>query len=185
MTKKTRAKIPSPRERPFLWGIFLFAAFMLGWTACGGKLPEQDVVLYNRTASLPLGFYLRIPFAASRGDLVTYDPPEDVLAFSYAHGYMEHEKAIFLKRIGAMAGDTYGVDKNGNFYVDGNYVGPVSITDSKGKPLPQIERGVLHTVPEGEFLPLGDSTQSFDGRYTGTVSLSRIQSRVVPLLAFW
>ena len=56
------------------------------------------------------------------------------------------------------------MDKNGNVSVDGNYVGPVSITDSKGKPLPQIEWGVLHTVPEGEFLPLGDSTQSFDGR---------------------
>lgn len=125
------------------------------------------------------------PLAASRGDLVVYDPTEDVLAFSLAHGYMENEKSLFLKRVGAMAGDTYVVDKNGNFYIDGDYVGPVSTTDSKGEPLPQIERGVLHTVPKGEFLPLGDSTQSFDGRYTGTVPLSRIRSRVVPLLAFW
>ena len=142
-------------------------------------------MLYNRTASLPIGFYLRIPSSASRGDLVIYDPPEDVIAFSLAHGYMENEKALFLKRVGATAGDTYVIDENGDFYVDGNYVGPVSTADSKGKPLPQLERGILHTVPEGEFLPLGDSTRSFDGRYTGTVSLSRIQSRVVPLLAFW
>ena len=32
---------------------------------------------------------------------------------------------------------------------------------------------------------VGSEDRVFDGRYTGTVPLSRIQSRVVPLLAFW
>lgn len=185
MTKKTRAKIPSPRERPFLWGIFLFAASMLVWTVAGGELPAQDVVLYNRTASLPVGFYLRIPFTPTRGNLVVYDPPAEVLALSRSQGYTEAEKPLFLKRIGALPGDTYSIDRNGNFYVEGAYVGPVSMVDSKGEPMPQLARDVTYTVPEGEFLPVGDSTRSFDGRYTGTVPLSAIRSRVIPLLAFW
>ena len=59
------------------------------------------------------------------------------------------------------------------------------MVDSKGEPMPQLARDVTYTVPEGEFLPVGDSTRSFDGRYTGTVPLSAIRSRVIPLLAFW
>ncbi|ERL03182.1 putative conjugative transfer signal peptidase TraF [Mitsuokella sp. oral taxon 131 str. W9106] len=166
-----------------------FVLFMLIATAAGWEFPKQDIIIWNETASLPRGFYLRIPARQiERGDIVVYQPPDAVRAISDARGYASRPNALFLKRVGAVAGDTYRISANGDhalFAINGAYKGQVQDVDSKGRPLPQLARDVDHVVPDGAFLPLAESPRSFDGRYTGPVPLANIKEVVVPLLAIW
>ena len=87
-----------------------------------------------------------------------------------------------IKAIGALPGERYCVT-NRALYIDGHRRGPVFTVDDQGLPLPKL-RGCF-TVPRGEFLPLGThSPKSFDGRYFGTVPLTLIRYRAVPLWTF-
>ena len=52
--------------------------------------------------------------------------------------------------------------------------------DNQGRKMP-VKEGVF-IVGEKEFLPIGEDEHSFDGRYTGTVPLANIKSRVIPLI---
>ena len=64
-----RKRLPSPRERPFCWFFGLLAIVMLAATAFGWKFPEQHIIFFNQTASVPLGFYVRVPERElARGD---------------------------------------------------------------------------------------------------------------------
>jgi len=59
-------------------------------------------------------------------------------------------------------------------------VGRVYITDTAGHHLPQL-RGKFQ-VEEGCVLPIAINPRSFDGRYTGTISLKQIKAKVIPIL---
>ena len=105
-------RIDSFTVRRKLWVsvVFIFAILALLADICGWQMPQQDILFYNATASLPRGIYLRIPATKiERGDIVVYDPPEEVIAFSYQRGYVQHTDTRFLKRVGAIAGDVYSI----------------------------------------------------------------------------
>ena len=97
---------------------------------------------------------------------------------------MQHTDTRFLKRVGAIAGDVYSIGDQGSFCINGVYIGDVRKLDSSDRPLPQLTQGD-YVVPDGAFLPIADTTRSFDGRYTGTVSLARIRAVVIPVLTRW
>ena len=182
---KRRANLPSPRAHPIFYLFGTLAVCLLLFRAAGGRFPPlpQNVLFYNTTASMPIGYYLRIPCTRfSSGDIVAYEPTDEVRQFALERGYTDKDICL-LKRIGALEGDSYQA-ADGSFYVNGQYRGPVAVEDSNGEPLPQLPPG-KQVVPAGEFLPLADVTRSFDGRYTGTVPLANIRGRVIPLLAFW
>ena len=183
MGKKKR--FPRPRERPFLWCTGLFAVMMLMTVAFGWRFPEQNIVFFNQTASVPVGFYVRVPDRPlARGDYVVYEMTEVTRRYAVARGYVTKPTEPFLKRVGAIAGDSYSIDaETRRFFIDGTYIGDVFERDRMERPLPQQEGAFI--VSEGEFLPIGESTRSFDGRYTGTVPTSHIIAIVVPLLTWW
>lgn len=165
--------------------VFVIAILMLLADICHLQLPRQDILYYNETASLPRGIYLRIPaMTIERGDIVVYDPPAAVLQVAIQRGYTQHSDARLLKRVGAVAGDAYSVGDQGSFCINGEYIGQMRQTDSLDRPLPQLPQG-SYTVPDGEFLPIGDTTRSFDGRYTGTVPLTSIRAVVIPIFTRW
>lgn len=165
--------------------VFIFAILALLAGICGWQMPQQDILFYNATASLPRGIYLRIPAATiERGDIVVYDPPETVLDFAVQRGYTQHKDVRFLKRVGALAGDVYSIGEHGVFCINGAYIGEVRGLDSKDRPLPQLAQGD-YVVSDGMFLPIADTTRSFDGRYTGTVPITRIRAVVIPVFTQW
>ena len=77
------------------------------------------------------------------------------------------------------------IDKQNTFYVRDRYVGMASQRDSQNRPLPQIQQEKEYIVPDDEFLPVDDTANSFDGRYTGTVPLRAIKTRVIPIFVTW
>ncbi len=140
------------------------------------------IVYLNTTRSLPLGIYLAIPGKNLRvGDLVVYEPPEKVRELVRERKYGTG-KETFLKQVGALPGESYAVE-DGVLLVNGKKKGSIKETDSSGNPMPLIEG--RHIVQQGEFLPLGEMTNSLDGRYTGTVPVDNIITRVVPVLTEW
>ena len=151
---------------------------------------ETDLLFINTMGSLPKGIYLRIPTFGNRyrcGDIVVYEPPQDVISFAFERGYVTDVNHVsFMKHIGALAGDCYAVTIKEPyvFAVNGKYVSMVQTKDSLGRELP-IMHG-LHTVGKDEFLPVSVYAEnSFDGRYTGTVSKDNIQARVIPFIVEW
>ena len=143
------------------------------------------IIYLNTTGSVPVGLYLAIPGMNLRhGDLVVYDPPEKAKELVLARNYGEDGKSdrAFLKRVGALPGDIYGVVDD-ILLVNGEKKGDVLKFDSAGNLMP-TEDG-FRMVRKGTFLPLGDKPNSLDGRYTGTVPLESIRTRVVPLITEW
>jgi len=164
---------------------FLLVVLSVSADVCHWSLPRQDVLFYNATESLPRGFYLRIPAEEiRRGDLVVYDPPPEVLSLALERGYAQSHEARFLKRVGATTGDVYAISARGAFWINEKYIGEMRQTDGSGRSLPQLLPGE-YIVPDGAFLPIGETTRSFDGRYTGTVPLAAVRAVVIPLWTWW
>nr|WP_325190816.1 S26 family signal peptidase [uncultured Selenomonas sp.] len=182
---RERKSFPRPRERPVLWCIGLFSIIMLAASACGWKFPEQHIIFFNRTESVPLGFYLRVPLRPLvRGDYVVYEPTELTRRYATVRGYSPKATSKFLKRVGAVAGDAYCIDPDTHhFTIEGTYIGEVFQRDRMDRPLPQQQGTFI--VPEDFFLPIGETSRSFDGRYTGVVPTGSIVALVVPLLTWW
>ena len=66
------------------------------------------------------------------------------------------------------------------FSVQGRYLGQVFAEDREGNAMP-AHYG-KHVVPSRDFLPVGTSPRSFDGRYTGTVPMHHIRAKVIPVV---
>ena len=142
------------------------------------EIPE--ILYLNVSQSLPVGLYLKIPGEkCRRGDYIIYEPSEEVRAIIINNGWGDG-KHTFLKKVGAIAGDTYSIDEETLiFEAAGKYIGQVYETDTIGNELPRL-RGKFK-VREGNVLPVAMNARSFDGRYSGEIPLESIKTRVVPI----
>lgn len=140
----------------------------------------QSIVYYNNTPSTPRGIYIRVPMLwLQRGDYVIYEPYEAVWDIASERGWCKYGTP-FLKRVRGLVGDKYSTDLKDGFYVNNKYFGSIIAIDGQGRLMP-MHLGEYYVPPE-EFLPVGESNASFDGRYTGTVARKNIRAKVVPLL---
>lgn len=146
------------------------------------KLPQENALFFlNTTASLPQGLYMRIPNWFLRdGDYVAYVPTKETAEVAVSRGWLQIN-GLLLKKIGATPGEGYDINPSTmQFSVQGRYLGQVSAEDREGNAMP-VHYG-KHVVPSGEFLPVGTSPRSFDGRYTGTVPMHHIRAKVIPVV---
>ena len=143
----------------------------------------EGIFYLNVTSSLPTGLYLKVPSTNyRRGDYVVYEPTEEVKNVIIQNKW-GNAKYDFLKKVGALAGDTYSVSSDTLvFEINGKYIGHVYETDNEGKALPKL-RGEFQ-VEEGYILPIATGARSFDGRYSGTIPESRIKAKVIPILTW-
>lgn len=170
---------------------FLCAFILIGFSVSSHKSDGEDKWFYlNQSESLPLGIYVKIPnFILSlqgrepntvkKGDYVVFLPNEETLKIALERRYMD-ESTFFLKKVGGRYGDSWVIDKDYNFYLNGEYYGNVFLKDRYGNNMP-IRMGTFQ-IKKDEFLPVGESERSFDGRYTGVVKISNIKAVVKPLL---
>ncbi len=142
---------------------------------------SPKIFIWNDTYSVPRGLYLILPNdKLSVGDYVVFSGTPEIRELAVSREWLPKE-ANFLKKIGGLYGDSFRADPTTNmFYVNNNYIGLIKDKDSKGRHITSHVYG-LHTVGEEEFLPVGDSPNSFDGRYYGTQPLSTIKYRVIPV----
>lgn len=134
----------------------------------------HDVVLFNHSPSVPVGFYIRESGVPARGMFVTVRARDVAPIEAAAHDY-DDEGDRFIKRLAAVAGQR--VCSNGRVLsVDGVEVAVVqNRTDA-----PQAWVG-CRTLASSEILLLGDSADSFDGRYWGPISEEMIEGVWRPL----
>jgi conjugative transfer signal peptidase TraF len=143
----------------------------LAWPAA------QDRLIYNRSPSVPVGFYLRVEANITRGAFVTvraYDvAPEMARARSF-----DDPRNRFLKRVAALGGDSVCADGDVLRFNDRPAI-TRRAHDSAGAPLPRWNG--CRTLAESEVLLLGDTADSFDGRYWGPIDKERIEGVWRPL----
>lgn len=148
----------------------------LGLAALGRPAP---LIVYNASASAPIGFYRVLSVDEIRGgDLVLARTPASVRKLAAERGYIP-ETVPLVKRVAAVAGDTVcAVDHA--ISIDGRYAADQLSTDRLGRPLP-VWTG-CRTLRAGEiFLLMEGVPDSFDGRYFGPVPTSAVIGELVPL----
>lgn len=154
------------RVRPGLVAVAVLAA--LGSAAASARAPAP--LLVNESPSLPRGLYVRAPGALpDRGAIVAIRQPAAARAYLARLGMPDEVRLI--KRVVATGGDTVCSDGR-RLLVPGRIVA-IHARDRAGADLPRWA-GCRRLAPD-ERLLLGDTPTSFDGRYFGPVTTTRIE----------
>jgi conjugative transfer signal peptidase TraF len=136
------------------------------------------VLVYNASASAPLGFYRLVPGAIRRGDFVLARLPDPVAHFAAARGYLPLSVPL-IKRVAAVSGDRVCAGARA-IRINDQAVDVVLARDGRGRPLTAWQ-GCRTLVDDEVFLLMAGVHSSFDGRYFGPISSSALIGRLVPL----
>ncbi|CAN7492933.1 S26 family signal peptidase [Phenylobacterium sp. LjRoot225] len=141
-----------------------------------GHLPTR--VVYNPTASAPLGFYAVEPaWPLHAGDLVVSHLPTTAAALADRRLYVPASVPV-VKTVAAIAAAR--VCRNGLMVtVDGRAIALARVRDRAGRPLPAWSG--CRTLRPGQVLLLSHHPASFDGRYFGPTQTALILGRARPL----
>ncbi|MEQ1808440.1 MAG: S26 family signal peptidase [Terricaulis sp.] len=131
---------------------------------------QQDLVIYNPSNSVPAGFYVRLDRPLERGALVTVRAVSVAPAYATLRNFTDPGDR-FIKRIAGVAGDEVCAEGQ-RLSLNGVVVARRSERDSAGHMLPTWS-GCRILAPD-ELLLLGDTADSFDGRYWGPVTTEMI-----------
>ena len=152
------------------------AAIPLTFTAL---IPPSPILLWNTTASAPIGFYRVQPVGRlDVGDLVIARPPEPLATWFDEAGYLPRGVPL-LKGIAAVSRQQ--VCRAGDIVtVDGRATVRARKRDRLGRPLP-IWRGCRRVEVGEVFLLNPAAPDSLDGRYFGPTEVRDVLGRVTPL----
>jgi conjugative transfer signal peptidase TraF len=149
------------------------------WAAVATLLPPLPKLIWNASASVPLGLYTVTPADVLQvNELVVVRPPAALATFIAGRGYLAMGVPL-LKHILALPGQAV-CRINRTITVDGNAIGDALDRDHWGRPLP-VWQG-CHVIANGEvFLMNRWSEYSLDGRYFGPLPTTTIVGRADPL----
>ena len=137
----------------------------------------QRVLIYNPSESVPSGFYLRSDVPLAIGSFVTVAAIDVAPEYTALRGY-DDRSDFFLKRVTATAGQQVCANDQ-VVSIDGVQVALRNTHDDQGRVLPTWEG--CRTLAAGEVFLLGDTEDSFDGRYWGPTPVSLIEAAWRPL----
>lgn len=159
----------------------MLAAVGVCTVALGGMVlfPPTPRLLWNATASAPIGLYWIIPGPhVMSGDLVVARLPENVRALAARRGYLSSHVPL-LKRVVATEGDTVCADASA-VIVDGRRVAVRRAFDGLGRVMPSWS-GCWTLGRSDLFLLMSAHPASFDGRYFGVTGPQDVVGEAVPL----
>lgn len=131
----------------------------------------EDRLLFNHTPSVPIGFYLRIQSPIEHGAFVTVRAADVAPEAAEARGF-SGPRNRFIKRVAALAGD-HVCAKGAELVINDGQRHERLPHDRMGLALPTWEG--CRTLRADEILLLGDTIDSFDGRYWGPVDAQAIE----------
>jgi conjugative transfer signal peptidase TraF len=139
----------------------------------------QPRIIWNASASVPLGFYLAAPAdGIALGDLVLIRPPHALAAFLVERGYVARGVPL-LKHVAALPQQVVCAEGHA-ITVDGDTVAHRRMTDRLGRPLPTWHG--CHRLESGEVFLLNPAEpDSLDGRYFGPLARTSIVARLRPV----
>jgi conjugative transfer signal peptidase TraF len=151
----------------------------LGLIAVPAVAGWQPRIIWNASASVPLGLYVAAPADhIALGDLVLVRPPETLAAFLAERGYVPHGVPL-LKHVAALPPQVVCAEGN-TIMVDGATVAHRRTADRLGRPLPTWH-GCQALKPGQVFLLNAAEPDSLDGRYFGPLPGTNIVARLRPV----
>jgi len=158
--------------------ILALTAFGLGLIGLASLGRPAPWLVWNASASAPIGLYRVLSGEAERGDMVLVRTPESIRRLAAERGYLPLNVPL-VKRVVALGGDTICAIGNAIF-VAGRPVATRLDDDRMGRPLPRWNG--CRRLGDGEvFLLMEGVPDSFDGRYFGPVPVAAIIGRLAPL----
>ena len=137
------------------------------------------LIVWNASASAPLGFYAVHPATTlRRHDIVLAWPPKWAADLAARRGYLPLGVPL-VKRIAALSGDRVCERKHG-LLINGRIVARGLAADREGRVLPHW-RGCLRLKPGEVFLLMAQVPDSFDGRYFGPIRRFAVIGKLRPL----
>jgi type IV secretory pathway protease TraF len=133
-------------------------------------LRQGDWLIYNATASMPKGWYLRTAASLGRGLIVTVRARDVAPAYARIRDF-DRDGDRFLKRIAAGAGDLV-CGRGDRFTINASAYRRERL-DRFGRALPHWDG--CRRLGAREWVLLGDSPDSFDSRYWGPVGQNLIE----------
>jgi len=142
-------------------------------------VPMPLALVWNATASVPVGLYAIVPADRLQvDDLVAAAAPTALARFLDERGYLP-AGVLLLKRVAALPGQRVCRDR-GTITVDGIVVGVALEHDRLGRDLPRWSG--CHVVAADELFLMNPQVRgSLDGRYFGPVPASAVIGRALPL----
>jgi conjugative transfer signal peptidase TraF len=159
--------------RPAVFGLMALGMVLI---VAGRHTPS---LIYNASASAPIGLYRVLPAAPlGVGDLVLVPMPRSVAPLAAGRGYLPMSVPL-VKRIAALAGTTVCAVGN-RVSIGGEFVAERLASDRAGRALPAWTG--CGRLGAGEiFLLMKDVPDSFDSRYFGPVAAGTVIGRLAPL----
>jgi len=169
----------SRREYPrrALSGLTL-AVTLFGVLATAASAIPSHRLVWNASASVPVGLYWRISDRPQRGDLVLAWAPLWARRLAAERHYLPRDVPL-AKRIAGIEGDTICAADDA-ILINGELVARRLTFDRSGRLLPRWT-GCETLGPGAFFLLMPEVPDSFDGRYFGVIHRPDILGRLVPL----
>jgi conjugative transfer signal peptidase TraF len=159
--------------------VLALAVLGLGLAGFSSFTRPVPLIIYNGSASAPLGFYRVLPVSPiQRGGLVLVKTPESVRTLAAERHYLPFNVDL-IKRVVALDGDRVCAFE-GIVSINGQAVAKQLEADSKGRPLPRW-KGCRTLGTNDVFLLMESVPDSFDSRYFGPVQVSSVVGRLTPL----
>ena len=138
--------------------------------------PPPPVLVWNASASSPIGLYRLEPAAGVRaGDIVVAWPSDEARALGAARHYLPRNVPL-VKRVAAAAGDRVCA-RSETIFVNDRRIATRLRTDPAGRPIPWWWSG-CERLRGGDLLLLSPGIPlAFDGRYFGVSRSNRIVGR--------
>jgi conjugative transfer signal peptidase TraF len=139
---------------------------------------SRPVLVWNASASVPIGLYSVHPPIIRNGALTLVKPSQQVASFAAERGYLAPHVPL-IKYIAAGPGDT--VCRIGlAISIDGSVAAMSLRTDSAKRPLPTWSN--CRTLrPRELFLLNRGAPDSFDSRYFGPIAASQVIGSLEPI----
>jgi conjugative transfer signal peptidase TraF len=175
MTARAILRRRRRRHRPAVLALAGLGVAILSLTPTERAMPW---LVWNASASAPVGLYRVTDAPAERGALVLVRPPADVAALAAELGYLPAGVPL-IKRVAAVAGDHVCAVGSAVVLHTQTVIRRLE-ADAAGRPLPRWSG--CRRLADGEvFLLMADAPRSFDSRYFGPVPLASVMGRLVPL----
>lgn len=135
-------------------------------------------LIFNTTASAPLGFYWLADNEPAVGDLALVRPPRPLARWMAIRGYLPLNVPL-IKYVAAVGGQSV-CGRDGLTRIDGRVVARPRHRDHLGRPLDAY--AACRTLRADEvFLLNPDAPRSLDGRYFGPLPRHCVAGRLRPL----
>lgn len=157
--------------------VLIMIAVVVAIIVVSACAPPTPILIYNASASVPLGFYRVVSGAPKRGDFVLVRTPDSVRVLAAQRGYLPIGVPL-VKHLAAAVGDEVCTSKK-VVIINGAVVARQHKTDSRGRPLPRWND--CRKLKQDEYFLLADAPDSFDSRYFGPMMRTDLIGRLVPL----